>query len=244
MIKDPYKVLGVSANATDEEIKRAYRLKSKQWHPDQNLDNQEYAEARFKEVQEAYRQIVDARARGGSGYGDTQNGYAGSGNSSYQNGYQNDGYANPNGYGDFYDFFRQWDQYSQQQRASQSENDPNEVRAAVNYINNGMYQEALNALNSVPGADRNAKWYYLASQASSRMGNNVDALNYAKQACDLDPNNPQYAAYLQQMQSGGTWYQGRGASYGGYGSGASSWCLSMIALNLFCNCCLGGGRFI
>ncbi len=237
MIKDPYKVLGVSAGATDEEIKKAYRLKSKKWHPDQNLDNQEYAEARFKEVQESYRQIMDARARGGTGYGSAQSGYSGS--TGYRGGYQSSGYAGNGGYGDFYEFFRQWEQYSGQQQGGQNES--NEIRAAINYINNGMYREALNALNGAPASERNAKWYYLASQASSRMGNNVDALNYAKQACDLEPDNPQFAAYLQRLQSGGAWYQGRGASYGGYGGNASSWCLSMLALNLCCNCCLGGG---
>ena len=72
MIADPYKVLGVDPGCTDTELKKAYREKSKKWHPDQNPDNTEYAEARFKEVQESYRQILDARERGTSGYGQPQ----------------------------------------------------------------------------------------------------------------------------------------------------------------------------
>ena len=48
MIADPYKVLGVDPGCTDTELKKAYREKSKKWHPDQNPDNTEYAEARFK----------------------------------------------------------------------------------------------------------------------------------------------------------------------------------------------------
>ena len=59
MIADPYKVLGVDPGCTDTELKKAYREKSKKWHPDQNPDNTEYAEARFKEVQEAYDILSD-----------------------------------------------------------------------------------------------------------------------------------------------------------------------------------------
>ncbi|NLM49418.1 MAG: molecular chaperone DnaJ [Clostridiaceae bacterium] len=51
--RDYYEVLGVSRNATDEEIKKAYRKLAKQYHPDLNKDNPD-AEAKFKEISEAY----------------------------------------------------------------------------------------------------------------------------------------------------------------------------------------------
>ena len=50
---DPYKVLGVSPSATDEEVKKAYRNLSKKYHPDANVNNpnQDEYEEKFKEVQ-------------------------------------------------------------------------------------------------------------------------------------------------------------------------------------------------
>lgn len=57
--RDYYEVLGVSKTATDEEIKKAYRKLAKKYHPDANPDNKEEAEAKFKEVNEAYETLSD-----------------------------------------------------------------------------------------------------------------------------------------------------------------------------------------
>jgi molecular chaperone DnaJ len=62
-MRDPYEVLGISRDATDEEVKKAYRKLSRKYHPDANINNphKDEAEEKFKEVQTAYRQIMDER---------------------------------------------------------------------------------------------------------------------------------------------------------------------------------------
>lgn len=56
--RDYYEVLGVPKNASEQDIKKAYRSMAKKYHPDRNKDNPE-AEAKFKEVQEANEVLSD-----------------------------------------------------------------------------------------------------------------------------------------------------------------------------------------
>ena len=237
MIIDPYKVLGVSEDVSDAELKKTYRDLSKEGHPDANPDDPERAEQRFKEIQEAYRQIVDARARGTSAYGRAESHGPQGGPYGGQREYSDYG-----PYGGFEEFFREWSQYSNDRRR---EEESNEMTAARNYINNGYYREAMNALSQVAESARSARWYYYAAIASNGIGNNIDAMNYARRAADLEPDNADYRNLLLHLQNGGTWYTRRGESYGGVMPRAdtTTWCLSLCALNLFCNCC-GGGFFI
>ena len=87
MVNNPYSVLGVPENASDEEVKRAYRELSRKYHPDSYVDNplKDLAEDKFKEVQEAYDMIMKQRSNGGyQSYGSTSGSGYGSSDLKYQ----------------------------------------------------------------------------------------------------------------------------------------------------------------
>lgn len=70
-MNDPYKVLGVSPNASDDEIKKAYRALARKYHPDKYRDSDlaDLASEKMKEVNAAYEQIKQMRENGGGSYG-------------------------------------------------------------------------------------------------------------------------------------------------------------------------------
>ena len=81
-MNDPYSVLGVSPDASDEEIKKAYRELVRKYHPDNYHDNplSELASEKMKEINEAYDTITKMRSGGGQqqGAGGSRGGYTGS----------------------------------------------------------------------------------------------------------------------------------------------------------------------
>ena len=82
-MKDPYEVLGVSRNATPEEIKKAYRTLAKKYHPDNYVNNPlaDLAAEKFKEINEAYEQLTHGcgQAYGQSASGSTTGSASGGG---------------------------------------------------------------------------------------------------------------------------------------------------------------------
>ena len=241
-MKDPYEVLGIQRGASDDEIKKAYRAKCKRWHPDLN-PNDPTAEEHFKEVQAAYDAITKGETgpqMGGNPYGSYQQ--QGYGQQNYQQqGYQN-GYGGFDGFDGFDPFgfgfgFGGYQQGYGQQGASYSGSDSPEMQAARNFVANGRYAEARRVLDSMNS--RSARWYYLSSLANQGLGNSIDALQDARRAVQLDPNNTEYQMHLRRMQNPGQTYRTQ-TTYAQPG-GLMRWCWSMILLNLLCNCCCGGG---
>ena len=229
---DPYQVLGVSRDASTEEIKKAYRALSRKYHPDANINNPNKAEAeeKFKQVQQAYKQIMEEKENGTSSYS-SQGSYGGSyGSGGYGGSYGNGGYGgNYGGYN-----------YGGYNYGSSTEDA--ELRAAANYLNNMRYQEAMRVLNNI--SRHNAQWYYLHAIANAGLGNNISAVQDAQTAVNMEPDNMQYRQLLSQLQGGGQWYtdMGQGYGYERAGGDMGKWCCECLAINAMCNCCCYGGR--
>ena len=248
-MNDPYSVLGVARNASEEEIKKAYKALSRKYHPDANINNpnKDQAEEKFKQIQAAYQQIMKERTEGYSGYGGSGYGGSGYGRGGYtssghgeSSGYGGSGYGGFGGYG--YGPFGGFGGFGGFGSGSSNgyEEEPH-LRAAGNYIRNGYYKEARNALDGMGQQERNARWYYYSAIAHSGMGNNVAALEHAKRASALEPGNADYQNLVRSFESGGTWYEQKQASYGYPTFGSSDICMKLCIANMICNFCCGGG---
>lgn len=249
MMYDPYKVLGVDYKASDEEIKKAYRQLSRKYHPDANINNpnKDQAEEQFKLVQQAYEQVMKQREQGARGSYANQNSYDSSGQSSsnqggsaYREPFGNDFFYGPFGFGSFGGFGQT---YGSAGQAGPPGNDPaaTYLNATVNYINAGHYRDAWDLLQTI--SDRSAYWYYLAAISQYGLGNQINALEYARRAVQLEPNNLNYLYLVQQLQSGGSWYESRSTGYGRTSVG-SSLCGRACLSYAICTCCSSSaGRF-
>ncbi len=207
-MSDPYKVLGVSRDATDEEIKKAYRALSRKYHPDANVNNpnKEQAEERFKEIQQAYNQIMKEKEQGYS---------------------QSDFGAGFGGFGG-YGYGSRTEDVSEETRYFQ---------AATNYIRSRHYHEALNVLSNI--REKSAKWYYYSAVANHGLGNQVIAMEHARTAVGMEPNNFEYRQLLHSLENGTQWYGMRKEEYGYDVFGGSNMCFKLCLMNMFCNFCCG-----
>ncbi len=205
-MSDPYKVLEISPDATDDQIKEAYRKMAKKYHPDNYAGSPiaDLATEKMKEVNEAYDQILNDRKQGrrsGSSSGQSAGGAwggpnPGSGSSSFQ-----------------------------------------DVR---NLIMSGRIADAEQILNGVPTEGRNAEWYFLKGTVLYRRGWLEEAYNHFAHAVQMDPQNPEYQAAMNQLNA-----QRRGA-YGGYhpnmqhrGCSGCDVCTGLLCADCCCEC-MGG----
>jgi molecular chaperone DnaJ len=111
--QDYYKILGVDKNATEADIKKAYRRLARKYHPDLNKDDPKTAEEKFKEVNEAYQTLSDPDKRaqydqlGHDAYQQASQGGAGAGGFGGFGGFGNGGFGGfgNGGFGGFEDIF-------------------------------------------------------------------------------------------------------------------------------------------
>ncbi len=214
MIQDPYRVLGLSPNATDDEVKAAYRKLAKKYHPDLNGGSPE-AEEKMKEINAAYAQIMNRQT-------------------GPQAGRQGQGGQQWGGYG-----WENWGGWWSQQGGSTRPTESPQMQAARNFINSGRYREALNVLENIQ--DRGARWNYYMAAANMGVGNNIAALNYARQAVQMEPDNLEYRQLLQRLEYGGQSYQAAGRRYGM--PSLNSACTWLCLSQLLCSCCCGRGGY-
>lgn len=201
-MSDPYKVLGISPNASDDEVKNAYRNLAKKYHPDNYENNplSDLAQEKMREINQAYDEITSQRK----------------GQSSAGGGYQN--------YGGGY-------------QGSSSNSNFADIRRM---IQGGRYADAELLLNGIPESSRDAEWYFLKGTVLYRKGFLENATTHFQQACNMAPNNMEYRAALNQINSQRYGYNGPYRTTGsGQGCNSCDMCSSLICADCCCEC-MGG----
>ena len=217
MVTDPRKVLGVSETASQDEIKRAYRRKAKECHPDLHPNDPDAAK-KMNELNEAYDMLMNPEK-----YANRQQ---------QQNPYSGNPYGG-NPYGGSSYGGNQTQVNPPQEQAGDSE----PVRAAIRDILAGRYASACSILQNIPSTGRNARWYYLSGVANHGAGNQIQALEHMKRAVQLSPNNATYQALLRQYQQAGQTYQTNASGYNTWAMDPSKLCMSLCFLQMFCPLC-------
>lgn len=199
-MSNPYEILGVSEQASDEEVKKAYRKLSRKYHPDANVNSPNAAEyeEKFKQVQQAYQQIMEDRHNS---------------NASFSH-------------------------FHTESSGGQDE-DTIHLQAAVNFIENYRFAEAVRVLNEIK--NRDAQWYYISAVANNGAHNYLIALDHARIAAEMEPNRPEYQHLFEQLKGRNRTYQQQQHTYTPSFDSSCPSCLECcfynLLCNLFCDCC-------
>jgi molecular chaperone DnaJ len=242
MIDDPYKVLGVSRDATKEEIKKAYRKKAKEYHPDLHPDDPDAAR-KMNEINEAYDMLNNPEKYKKAEQ--TRSSYQGSyhgpyGNQGWNGEYRGQSYQG--GFGsfgdfDFDDFFGFYGRSEEQARPTARPEDSAEIRQAIDFINMKQFQYANNTLNNIVSRERNARWYYLSALANKGLGNSLLAAEQIDKALQMEPGNAEYQKVRQQLHRTQYTYNEAGQEFQKYAEGLNKLCLGFCATQFFCMFC-------
>lgn len=217
---NPYKVLGVSENATKEEIRAAYLTLVKKYHPDKYTDTplKELAGEKIKEINQAYEMLTKKPSSGASSSGSY--GQQSYGQQSY-GGYQ--GYQGYQGYS-----------YGGAQGSYTGPNAAEYARAR-GYINNGELNYARSVLDGIQ--ERGAEWYFLYGIIYLRSGWYEKAREYIRRAYEQQPDNAEYrSAYATLNNTGRAYRQNTGTSV----FGGNPVCCSFLPAICLVDFCTGG----
>ena len=208
-MKDPYEVLGVSRNASEEEIKKAYKELVQKFHPDKYAGNplEDLAQEKMKEVNEAYDALT--KGKGNASYG--SGGYSADPSygtsSSYSGGYSG-------GYSGSSTAFA-------------------EVRRLIQI---GQLQEAENLLSTM--GNHTGEWYYLKGVIALRRGWMDEAQQNFRIALSMDPTNADYQSAFRSA-SGGSAYSYRQQRQTNTDSGIDCCdiCTAFMCMDCMCDIC-------
>ncbi len=248
MINEPHKILGVSENATQDEIKRAYRKKAKEYHPDLHPDDP-HASEKMNEINVAYDMLINPdkystqttqsynynpyeyRTNSNQQYGNYRT-YQYGGNGTWQ-------YYEVN-FDDFFDFGN--NRNSHYMHPNEMPNDSYEIKRAIASINAGNFLDALRILSYIEGVKRNARWFYLNSLANNGVNNTVQAVDNIRRAMEMEPDNIIYRNVLQYYNLSAQSYERNAQGYNmnalfGMQRLCFGLCLTKIFCGPFCCCC-------
>lgn len=212
---DAYRVLGVSRDASDEEIKSAYKKLATKYHPDNYVNNPlaDLAQEKMKEINEAYDQIQRQRKQQQQSY---------SGQASANRGYSNAG-------------------YSRQSYSGQGRSQFADIRQL---LNSNRLSEAEELLEGIPQQRRDAEWYYLRGRVFYVHGWLDQAYSYYTRAVQMNPGNAEYQTALNQLMWQRNTGRPSGG-YGDYrnvqsgGMSGCDMCSGLICADCCCEC-MGG----
>lgn len=240
MVTNPYQVLGISQGASKEEIKKAYRQKAKEYHPDLH-PNDPHAADKMNEINEAYDMLSNPekysqRTQQTGGYGGGA-GYSSPGSGSYGGAYQGGAYGDfdPFGFDDLFGFGQR--RSGGPDQPVEEPSDSEEFRRVISFLQAGNFRYARQGLNVMVSDLRNGRWYYLSALTAFGLGDYVQATEHIARALQAEPGNAVYRKAMQDMKASGQAYNTAGAEYSRYGDGVGRFCRTCCAMQMFCWCC-------